>query len=137
MLSLRMMFIAGWIGCRAAILTVMAGGYWASGPPQAETQRDATEKQSGAKAKEREMVQPKQNASIPDQEPVLTAQHGFKELGRDFLLDQKQIWTSPPRVRFSDAQWLVPLSGITAGLMVTDHDFTTHLSPNPNTISRY
>ncbi len=134
---MRMKFIAGWIGCTAAILTLMAGGSWAARPPQAETQRDATEKQSGAKAKEREMVQPKQNASIPDQEPVLTAQHGFKELGKDFLLDQKQIWTSPARVRFSDAQWLVPLSGFTAGLMVTDRDFSAHLSHNPNTISRY
>ncbi len=134
---MRMKFIAGWIGCTAAILTLMAGGSWAARPPQAEKQQDATEKQSGAKAKEREMVQPKQNASIPDQEPVLTAQHGFKELGKDFLLDQKQIWTSPARVRFSDAQWLVPLSGITAGLMVTDRDFSAHLSHNPNTISRY
>ena len=134
---MRMKFIAGWIGCTAAILTLMAGGSWAARPPQAEKQQDATEKQSGAKAKEREMVQPKQNASIPDQEPVLTAQHGFKELGKDFLLDQKQIWTSPARVRFSDAQWLVPLSGFTAGLMVTDRDFSAHLSHNPNTIGRY
>src|SRR5260370_40007233 len=137
MFWMGMKFIGGWIGSSAALRTLMAGGSWVARPPQSGKQQDAAKKQSGAKAKEREMVQPKQSASIPDQEPVLTAQHGFKELGRDFLLDQKQIWTSPPRVRFSDAQWLVPLSGITAGLMVTDHDFTTHLSPNPNTISRY
>src|SRR5260370_30715796 len=137
MVSMRMKFMAAWIGCTSAILTVMAGGAWAARPPQAEKQQDAAKKQSGAKAKEREMVQPKQSASIPDQEPVLTAQHGFKELGKDFLLDQKQIWTSPDRVRFSDVQWLVPLSGITAGLMVTDRDFSAHLSRNPNTIGRY
>src|SRR5260370_42461398 len=137
MFSRGMKFIAGWSGYTAAILTLRAGGSWAARPRQAEKQQDATEKQSGAKAKEREMVQPKQNASIPHQEPVLTAQHGFKELGKDFLLDQKQIWTSPARVRFSDAQWLMPLSGLTAGLMVTDHDFSAHLSHNPNTISRY
>src|SRR5260370_9650240 len=131
MLAMRMKFIAGWIGYTAAILTLMAGGSWAARPPQAEKQQDATEKQSGAKAKEREMVQPKQNASIPDQEPVLTAQHGFKELGRDFLLDQKQIWTSPARVRFSDAQWLEPLSAFTAGLIVADLYFRARLSHNP------
>src|SRR6202158_1305029 len=117
-------------------LTLTAGASRAALPPQAEERRDATEKQGGPKAEEKEMVQPKQHASIQDQEPVSTAQHGFRELGKDFLLDQKQIWTSPARVRFSDAQWLVPLSGITAGLMVTDRDFSTHLSRNPNTISR-
>src|SRR5260370_17050001 len=101
MLSMRMKFIAGWIGYTAAILTLMAGGSWAARPPQAEKQQDATEKQSGAKAKEREMVQPKQNASIPDQEPLLTAQHAFKELCNHFLLAQKQIRTHPPRYPLS------------------------------------
>src|SRR6516225_10480444 len=36
-----------------------------------------------------------------------------------FVNDQKQIWTSPARLRFSDADWLAPLSGVTAGLFVT------------------
>src|SRR5260370_17902518 len=112
MFSMRMKFIAAWIGCTSAILTLMAGGSWAARPPQAEKQQDAAKKQSGAKAKEREMVQPKQSASIPDQEPVLTAQHGFKELGKDFLLDQKQISPSPARDRFSDVHGLWPLYGI-------------------------
>src|SRR5258706_5268429 len=118
-------------------LTLTAGASRAALPPQAEKQQEATEKQGGPKAHEREVVQPKQHASIPDQEPVLRSQHGFLGLGKDFLLDQKQIWTSPARVRFSDTEWLVPLSGITAGLMVTDREYSKHLSHNPNTISRY
>src|SRR6202158_1822014 len=118
-------------------LTLTAGASRAALPPQAEKQQDATEKQGGPKAEEKEMVQPKQHASIPDQEPVLRSQHGFLGLGKDFLLYQKQIWTSPARVRFSDAQWLVPISGITAGLMVTDREYSKHLSHNPSTISRY
>ncbi len=134
---MQMKFIAGWIGWVAVNLTLTVSASWAAMPPQAEKQQDATEKQSSSKAEEREMVQPKQNASIQDQEPVLTAQHSLRELGKDFLLDQNQIWTSPARIRFSDTQWLVPLSGITAGLFVTDRDFSTHLSHNPNTISRY
>jgi membrane-associated phospholipid phosphatase len=36
------------------------------------------------------------------------------------LDDQKYIWTSPLRLRLSDAAWLTPLIGVTAGLMVTD-----------------
>src|SRR5882672_10363141 len=118
-------------------LTLTAGASRAALPPQAEKQQDATEKQGGPKAEEKEMVQPKQHASIPDQEPVPTAQHGFRELGKDFLLDQKQIWASPARLRFSDTDWLVPLSGITAGLLVTDRDFSKHLKQNPTTISHY
>src|SRR6266576_2943880 len=54
-----------------------------------------------------------------------------------FIGDQREIWTSPARLRFSDTDWLVPLSGITAGLFVTDHDFSKHLSQNPKTISHY
>jgi membrane-associated phospholipid phosphatase len=54
-----------------------------------------------------------------------------------FIGDQREIWTSPARLRFSDTDWLVPLSGITAGLFVTDRDFSKHLSQNPTTISHY
>src|SRR6267378_6796068 len=118
-------------------LTITAGVSRAALPPQAAEQRAAAGKQDSAKAEKSPMAQPKPEAGIQDQEPVLTSQHGFRELGKDFLLDQKQIWTSPARLRFSDAQWLVPLGGITAGFMVTDHDFNKHLSHNPSTISRY
>jgi membrane-associated phospholipid phosphatase len=54
-----------------------------------------------------------------------------------FLDDQRTIWTSPARLRFSDTEWLVPLGGITAGLLAMDHDFSKHLSQNPTTISHY
>src|SRR6266478_7152859 len=54
-----------------------------------------------------------------------------------FVRDQGEIWTSPAKLRFSDTEWLVPLSGVTAGLFVTDHDFSKHLSQNPTTISHY
>jgi hypothetical protein len=54
-----------------------------------------------------------------------------------FIGDQREIWTSPAKLRFSDTEWLFPLSGITAGLIVTDHDFSKHLSQNPTTISHY
>ena len=58
-------------------------------------------------------------------------------LTKDFLTDQKQIWTSPTQLRLSDTQWLVPLSGITAGFFVTDADVNKHLSHNPSTINHY
>lgn len=55
----------------------------------------------------------------------------------DFVQDQKNIWTSPARIRLVDARWLVPLAGITAGLFVTDQQYSASLSTNPSTISHY
>jgi membrane-associated phospholipid phosphatase len=34
--------------------------------------------------------------------------------------DQKEIWTSPFHLKPGDAKWLLPMAGITTGLMVTD-----------------
>jgi membrane-associated phospholipid phosphatase len=56
---------------------------------------------------------------------------------KDFMDDQKQIWTSPARIRWSDAPWLVPLGGITAGLFLTDRQYSASLSQNPATLSHY
>lgn len=56
---------------------------------------------------------------------------------KDFLNDQKQIWTSPSRIRTSDATWLVPLGGLTSGLLLTDRQFSGHISRDPNTIQHY
>ena len=55
----------------------------------------------------------------------------------DFAQDQKHIWTSPAHIRLADATWLVPLAGVTAGLFVTDQQYSASLSKNPTTISHY
>ncbi len=39
---------------------------------------------------------------------------------RHLAQDQKDIWTSPFRLKPTDANWLVPMSGIATGLFVTD-----------------
>jgi len=54
-----------------------------------------------------------------------------------FAEDQRRLWTSPERIRFSDAEWLVPAGGFAAALFVTDRDASLRLSRNPKTISRY
>ena len=55
----------------------------------------------------------------------------------DFGQDQKYIWTSPSRIRFADAAWLVPLVGLTAGLLVTDREYSASLSTKSSTINHY
>src|SRR5437899_1344251 len=106
-------------------------------PPQAQEQGAVDAKESSSRAEVNKMSPTKKIGSGLELEPFERSQPGLTGLGRRFLEDQEQIWTSPAKVRFSDAQWLVPVSGITAGLFVTDSDFSRHLSQNPTTISHY
>ena len=55
----------------------------------------------------------------------------------DFAGDQKQIWTSPARLGLSDATWLVPLGGITAGLLVADRQYSGSLPQDPAALRHY
>ena len=55
---------------------------------------------------------------------------------RNLLQDQKAIWTSPSRLRFGDATWLVPLGGLTAGLLATDSNTGRHLSNAADRLNR-
>jgi membrane-associated phospholipid phosphatase len=58
-------------------------------------------------------------------------------LAEDFLNDQKQIWTSPAKLRLADSQWLVPLGGLTAAFFATDATVSRHLSHLPSTTNHY
>jgi membrane-associated phospholipid phosphatase len=121
------------LGCMGTLgsLTVAQSGVAAARPQEPEVDGGA----SKVPAKEQETKKaPAPIAADPDWTP---SHHGFAGLGKDFLEDQKQIWTSPARLRFPDADWLVPAGGFAAGLFVTDRDFSTHLSNNPSTISHY
>ena len=69
--------------------------------------------------------------------PVSGGRTGISSVAKDVLMDQKAIWTSPAKLRFADADWLIPTAGIAAGLFSTDSDIGRHLSNNPQTISHY
>jgi membrane-associated phospholipid phosphatase len=97
-------------------------------------------------AQEVEQAKPATDASTQNETPGSPhftanldrdAHGGFKKLLVDFGQDQKQLWTSPARIHFSDAPWLVPFAGITAGLFVTDRQYSASLSQNASTISHY
>src|SRR6202163_3144865 len=77
--------------------------------PDAANADDATQQEGKSKRK-------KTNAS-PD---PARANHSLGGAFRDFVSDQKDIWTSPARLRLSDADWLVPSGGFAAALFVTD-----------------
>ena len=48
--------------------------------------------------------------------------------------DQKALWIGPKSLRFTDADWLVPLGGAAAAMFVTDTGYSKHLSNSPNRI---
>jgi hypothetical protein len=78
--------------------------------------------------------------SVPsgsDERDSSASRWNFKNYGMDIVGDQKDIWTSPAKVRFSDANWLIPAAMVSAGLFATDHEFSRHLSSEPQTIQRY
>jgi hypothetical protein len=56
---------------------------------------------------------------------------------KHIIKDQEAIWTSPARIRPDDSIWLVPLGGLTAGLIATDRDISLHISNTPRTQNRY
>lgn len=43
-----------------------------------------------------------------------------------FAGDQRDIWTSPVKIRTRDAKWLFLLGGATAGLLAADHNIMIH-----------
>jgi membrane-associated phospholipid phosphatase len=123
-----------WISGGLVVTRLVSG---AARPQEPEAQRSAADKSVPAQAQEKDKTKPAPDESSSDPNTAAPSHHGLTGLGKDFLGDQKQIWTSPARLRFPDADWLVPVSGFAAGLFVTDRDFSTHLSNNPSTISHY
>jgi Capsule assembly protein Wzi/PAP2 superfamily len=70
-------------------------------------------------------------------EPREGVARNFSGLVKDFVGDQKGIWTSPERLRFEDTEWLVPLAGFTTGLFVTDRQVSGHLAADIKTQQHY
>src|SRR5713101_2939140 len=137
MLLMQMRAIVVAFSCAASSSLTLTAAIARPAAPQAEEQRSEAAKQSSSGAEAKEMTTTKKIATDLEGKPFESSQRGISGLGKRFLVDQEQIWTSPTKIRFSDTQWLVPLSGITAGLFVTDSEYSKHLSHNPTTISHY
>ena len=49
--------------------------------------------------------------------------------------DQKAIWSSPFHIRATDSVWLLPLGGVTAGLIASDAHSMTRARSNADAIA--
>src|SRR5690242_18580242 len=47
---------------------------------------------------------------------------------KNFTQDQKEIWTSPFKIRVNDLNWLLPFAGVTAGLIASDSELSSRIS---------
>ena len=97
--------------CVTLVLTFVAGGIC----------QDAPQNTPQASSDSKQISKSDHHPSVGDD-----AKRGFQ----GFIDDQKRIWTSPARLKISDAEWLVPSAGIATGLFVTDpttsHELTRH-----------
>ena len=59
----------------------------------------------------------------------------FKEFPRDFLNDQKAIWTSPVHTSKSEIKWWVIFGGATAALIATDKKVLEQIPPNSGAVN--
>jgi Capsule assembly protein Wzi/PAP2 superfamily len=56
---------------------------------------------------------------------------------KNLLSDQKTIWQSPFHLRWSDANWLLPVAGATAVFLATDRSAMKSVSSDPASVHRY
>jgi hypothetical protein len=112
----------------------------ATGPCLASPQQQEGESSS------RDFVSTTIDAPAAKSEAPPSARHADWRMspGSDFVSttgrlfeDQKQIWTSPFRLRLSDAEWLVPVAGVTTGFLLTDQNFSQALPSSPETLHHF
>src|ERR1700751_2578218 len=105
------LILAGWL----AVSTFVIMPAWAARPQNSQEQQ--TQASAEKKGDETDKKDNDGNDSTNDEKTqTSTAIKGnWKGLGERFLIDQKQVWTSPARLRWPDANWLLPLSGVKAG----------------------
>jgi membrane-associated phospholipid phosphatase len=98
--------------------------------------KDEKKDQESSSQEKKENARKAEKADGSGADGAASSNYGLLDLGKNSLDDQKQIWTSPARLRFADVDWLVPASGFAAGLFTTDHDVSSHLSKDPHILSR-
>jgi hypothetical protein len=64
------------------------------------------------------------------------AEGGEKQAIKRFANDERELWTSPARVKSHDAPWLLLLGGATAGLFAADHAIMERNDLSPANVRR-
>ena len=117
------MFAGEYGSCIRAVVPRRACADTGSAVPEAQTDNQSKAADAG---------------DVPDNpQPADHAENQVRTLPWQLMHDQIGMWTSPRRLKLSDATWLVPAGGFAAALFATDSDVSGHLSNNPSTLLRY
>src|SRR5258708_33427489 len=133
---MRMRTIVLAFSCAASSLTLIAR-VSSGAPPQAQEQRAVEVNESSSGAEANKVSATKKNAAGLEAEPFEGSYRGFSGLGKRFLEDQEQIWTSPAKVRFADTEWLVALRGVAWGVFVNAAPQSRRISREPIQLSTH
>lgn len=107
---------------------------WPQTKESAETIRPRADEASGG--------QPVSSAPVTLAETLAPSADSFSEtrmgfsLLKNIVLDQTNLWTSPRRLRFADANWLIPLASVTAASFAVDAPLAKALTRPPTPVSR-
>jgi hypothetical protein len=123
--------------CEWSIVTVALASQGFAACPQAGEPRSGASVRSSTADDAADTPPPKREIGTLAPEPREGVSRNFSGLVKDFVGDQKGIWTSPARLRFEDTEWLVPLAGFTTGLFVTDRQVSGHLAADIKTQQHY
>src|ERR1700747_2612521 len=93
-------------------------------PPQAQEQPPAQKQQ----------LPPEPQQQLPMQQCALSTP-GRCAMG--IAKDQRNIFTSPLRLRKKDLVWLVPLAGATSAAFLFDHSALEHVSTDPSRVNDF
>jgi hypothetical protein len=118
---------------RTIALYVLAGSLAGTGNGAAQSLAAADKPSSTNELGQPGIAEPKESMMTVQKEKGKEPRNLFTR----FAEDQRRLWSSPERIRLSDAEWLIPAGGFAAALFVTDRDASLHLSRDPKTINRY
>jgi hypothetical protein len=116
-------------------LTMTAGGARAALPQQVEDGDSVTDAASGKVEAPPAKTIEGTSGQYPEWSKTPFTDAG--SAGGRLFKDQKHIWTSPLRLRLSDAEWLLPVAGITSAAILTDPSFSKALPNNPSTLHHF
>jgi hypothetical protein len=109
----------------------------ASADPRPQSTAARTPTNNGAQNADEAPTKP-----VPKQRDVSEAQYDQRNKNlalraiERFAADQRDIWTSPAKLRVADADWLLPLGLASAAFFATDTETSKHLSNSPQRLSR-
>jgi len=102
----RFVVACAWIVVSLTVAERALGAPQSGDSEKRDSKKQDTEKPAGdegtAKAKGDGKTKTAQDSSTLDPGSLETSHLRLTDLGRDFVLDQKQIWSSPRHLRFSD-----------------------------------